>query len=1027
MADKTTSLKILIEAEVQKALQDMGALDQSVEDLAQSATALNKDLGQTEAAANDAAADLKSLGKEAESVDDLFRKFGGQGARSIAAIEKEADEARAAFKRLEASGEHSLEEIARAGKLLDKRLNDLEKEIKDVDDAAGKIDGNGFRELLSQIGAVAAATAGLQQALAAVGEYAEFEDDLLAVKALANASEVEFQRLKTAAFELAGAAGGPKAIAAAMGELAASGADVDEILSNVDLVGKLSGASRGALNFKDSGDLLTNTIKQLRLGMDAAVPVADRLAKGWNTAGHDGAELGDALAQVLPVATELYGHLGDTAPLEKSVAVINVLAETYKKGSEGGNAYLMMLRALAKPVGEGAAALEKYKDQVTVFDETGRIRDFADIIDDLAAAQMSTTDQLAIFGEAWPGVTALIGAGGDAIRKMEADVKAADGTVGATSDTLQGGLGGALREATAEIEKARLSLVEDFLPALQGVLSLAKYADNAVAGLSGTIKTGAAVWSASAGGITRYLSLLEDVTDFIGVTDDATNSLRQTSDAFLASANDLGNQASASFKKARGQVDPLAESQKQLASTTSALKQEYANISRVTGVTVTSMKELDAAVAAGTIRQDEATGKWIGTEKEKQEAIADTVRAAEEAAKKTAEADKAARKEAEKAWNDYLKTVTSITDQLTERSGILGLEEELADLKATQLSAAEGYQQIKDRVSELGAAAKSAFEEAEKLTEAGKNEEAAAAYEKALEYADEAKEKAKELNGEVAEGDKVIVSQKEAYETAKTAVTEYGELGIEILEKWKEASQEAADTLDNEFNFSGLNESAKAAAEEAGKIGPAISDGVESGVDAAIPQVSRLDDAITEMARDRTARITIEERTVQAALHGAQIMGRDLRAGAMVSGPVGYDSVHAILAGREAVTRNKIVDELGYDETFRPLNQGRYDIVMKRLAAFHGPDETREILAAYLRPPEVTMPLLPEMPRLDPSAQGGTSGRDDLPKLGTIVWEIGNTSVPVQIRTDHAALVQQELAKIKKGDQLKARAQGRAR
>jgi TP901 family phage tail tape measure protein len=1043
MADKTTALKILIETEVQKALKDMGLVDQSIDDLASSITGLNSDLGKTETATEAVAKDIDALGEEAKKASTAIDDFATLGGRSIADLRKEQEKARDAFKRLEASGEHSLEEITRAAKLLDKALDDLEDEIKDVDRAAKDIDGDGFRDLFKQIGAVTAAAAGLQQAIAAVGEYAEFEDDLLAVKALAGASAEEFDRLKLSALDLAGAAGGPKAIAAAMSELAASGSNVDEILGSVDIVGKLSGASRGALDFKSSGDLLTNTVKQLGIGMDSAGEVADRLAKGWNSAGHDGSELGNALAEVLPIVTSLYGHMGDTAPLEKSVAVINVLAETYKKGGAAGTAFNGILASLIKPVGEGAEVLDKYKEKIKVFDDTGRLRDFADIVEDIGLSGMTSSEQIAVFGrEAGPAMTALLGAGSQAIRDMEAQLKSADGTVGKTSDTLQEGLGGSLREATAEIEKARLAAVEDFLPALEGVLSLAKYADNAVAGLSGTIKTGAAVWSTAAGGITRYLSYLEDVTDYIGVTDDATNSLRITSDAFLDSAEDLGQKASSSFKKAKGEIDPLAESQKQLASSTAALNQEYAKISRATGVTITSMEELDAAVVSGAIRQDEATGDWIGSEKEKQNAINDTAMAAqlvadevEKAGKEGAKAAKAAKKE----WRDLGKEIDKISEEISDRTS--SLEADLNAMARSGMSAAKAQKAIK---KEAEAATKSArelakagnYEGAIKSADAAKEawkdvagnvrrareelkssktdlKEARKEYKELKKEArkdgiidkdekkklKEARDGVKKLKKEVKENGTALKDEKKALKEAMAGVKEAGELGIEILEKQKEAAEANRQALDEAFDFTKAEESVqKLIDEKINKVGPALADGMKDGVDSAVADAERLSAALDDAAKDRTATITIKE--VQAAFHGGQIWGPNMSAGAIVNGPRSHDSVKAILAGGEAVTRNSVVSELGYGH-FHTLNTRQYDKALKNLAAFHGPASTREILSAYLSPPKLDTPILSLS-----HAQQNTSAQN-FPVLGTIIVQNDKTGekFPIHAKPNDAGKV----------------------
>lgn len=920
-----------------------------------------------------AEAALKSTTAELKTAATIQEFYAKTGKRSYREITQEIEQVNGELAALKKTGKLGPEELARASAAAEKKISSLNNELNDT----GKKAGVGFGTAKKVVLGFGASLVALDGIVANLQLFAGFDDQLRAVKALTGATEKDFNRIKQAAYDMAGAAGGPEKIAAGMAELAASGASVDDILSTADIVGKLSGASRGALDFSSSGDLLTNTIKQLGLDMSAAVPVADRLAKGWNSAGHDGQELGAALEEVLPVVKDLYGNLGKTAPLEKAVSVINVLAENYGKGSKAGTAFKNALIRLVKPAGEGQQVLDKYKDSIRVFDDTGNIRDFADIIDDIGRAGLSSREKMALFGaEAGPALSALVNAGGDAIRGMEASIKSADGTVNRTSSTLQEGLGGSLRTASAEIEKARLAMTEDFLPALQGILSLAKYADNAVAGLSGTIKTGAAIWSTAAGGITRYLSYLEEVTDYIGVTDDATNSLRQTSDAFLDSARDLGNQAAASFKKAKDEIDPLAESQERLAKATSTLNSKYAEVSKQTGVTVTTMEELDAAVARGAIRYDEATGAWIGAEKEKQAKIQETAQKAESAAKATAEAEKRARAEAETAWKNYLNTVFSITDQIKERTGALGLSQELDELKASTLSAGEAYKFTQQRIVELGAEARKAAEEAEILAAAGDQEGAAKLYKEAVKYADEAKQLAGELNKEVKDGEQVIVSQEEAYNNAKNAVTEYGQLGIDILERWKETTQEAADTLNDQFNFDGIDESADDLKDKLGTVGEPLADSMEFAADSAIDDVQRIKDKVAEI-EDKTVTITVKEVSASAsgsitgaarAATGNIFMGRSwasVKSGRInPGGPSMVDNIPVITAAGETITKASSAKKIGYN-VWRPYNAGDPVGMARALAGNH--PQVREVFAPQVR----VAPALKVFAQARPSSGGG--------------------------------------------------------
>ena len=61
-----------------------------------------------------------------------------------------------------------------------------------------------------------------------------------------------------------------------------------------------------------------------------------------------------------------------------------------------------------------------------------------------------------------------------------------------------------------------------------------------------------------------------------------------------------------------------------------AMSGAFEKISDETGVTITSYKDLREAVEAGTVSFDEASGKWVGAEKKKQNALDETLNAAKD-------------------------------------------------------------------------------------------------------------------------------------------------------------------------------------------------------------------------------------------------------------------------------------------------------------------------------------------------------------------------------------------------------------
>ena len=925
---------------------------------------------------------------------------------------------------------------------------------------------------------LAAAYLSVRSAQQAITVTAKFSDEMQAVAALTGASAAEMARLHQTTFDLAGAAGGPTAVAGAMSALATAGLNVREILYSVEAVRNMSAASRGLMSYAQAGDNLTDILKLAGLGIEKAGFVTDRLIKSSISASQTLPEFIESLKGILGYFTELYKNKGPEVALEKAAAAASALANIGTKGSKGGRILKNALVQLIAPSAKAADIMSKlsdeeqaetqsalgviaaHKDMIRIFDDQGNFRDFPDILDDIKNASLTAEEKMRLFGRiAGPAMFTWTNQGGQAIRDMEAKIHSADNTAKKVSETMQAGLGGSIRQAGADVEKATITFTEQFTPALQGILSLAGYADNAVQGLSGTIKTVAAVTTASYGVIMQLPRAFEAITDTLGITDAKTTVWADNSRAAFAAAAGLGREASTSFKAAAGSVDELAEAQKRLDNVSAKVSSRFGEISQATGVTVNSMEELDAAVAAGKIRWDDATSSWVGAEKQKQEAVAKTALEAQAAAERAAEAEAEARKVAEKSWEDYKSKVISISDEIVGKTK--SLDEQLKEMARSGMSAAEAQAAIKKE-------AEAAYAAAVKLAEAGNYEGAKEAAESAKaswadvagnvrqateavdrtkeslaeateklgdlkkkagkdgiiseseqESIDAAKEKISELKAQLEENTASLKEQKAALEESMAGVKAAGELEIEILQKQKEEYQSLADQLDEAFDFSSAGEQIdKFIDEKLGGVSTATTDAagsVKTSMDASATSVAAASERITASinAIPSSKEITITERYVQERAGGGLVQGfasggspafRRLASPHITAGSGLRDDVPAMLMRNEYVLRASAVAA--------PALKG--DGIALATAHNHGNWERMQaILAKHLGPPQIKL----DMPALR---------QPQMQQLGVIKLHVGDVQAEVYATPDNAAAIHAAIAEAQRRAQRTAQAKKRA-
>lgn len=315
----------------------------------------------------------------------------------------------------------------------------------------------------------------------AAREFAGFETGMLKVQALTGATGADFDKLNAKAKEL-GASTRYSAREAADGmyQLAASGMNVDQIFNTIPSA--LHMAAAAEMDVGEAADKVTNIMSQFGMkGEEAARKVADVMTAGFTGAATSMQQLSDAMVYCGPVANAL-GY-----SLEETTAILQALANAGYKGEQAGTALRGGFTRLIRPMKMGQEVLDKFGIQIN--DASGVMRPFADILEDIGKAGMSTADIIRIFGqEAGPGMIALLSQGADSIRDYEKALEDVDGKAAALAEHVESGLEGAWRRLQAGIAAIAISFGETFGPALTTAVDLLAAFASRIAELPGPVK-----------------------------------------------------------------------------------------------------------------------------------------------------------------------------------------------------------------------------------------------------------------------------------------------------------------------------------------------------------------------------------------------------------------------------------------------------------------------------------------------------------------------------------------------------------
>lgn len=278
---------------------------------------------------------------------------------------------------------------------------------------------------------------------AGIAKAAEFEHAMAQVNAVSNATESEFQSLRSAAIDMGASTQFSATEAAnAIEELSKAGLSAAQITGGA-LTGALNLAAAGGIGLAEAAAIASTTLKQFNLDASEMSSIADTLAGSANASNTDVAGLGQSLGNVGTVAAQA------GLSVEETVGILSAMGDQAITGAEAGTALKTTLLRLLAPTAEAKNLMDELG--ISVYDAKGQALGAVEIIRELEAgfAGLSIEERNAamatLFGqEAIAGANILMAEGSTGIQsyieKVSEQGVAAE-TAAKRIDSLKGDVG----------------------------------------------------------------------------------------------------------------------------------------------------------------------------------------------------------------------------------------------------------------------------------------------------------------------------------------------------------------------------------------------------------------------------------------------------------------------------------------------------------------------------------------------------------------------------------------------------------
>lgn len=218
----------------------------------------------------------------------------------------------------------------------------------------------------------------------AVKGYADFEEEMSAVKAISGATGDEFNQLKEKAIQM-GADTKYSALesAQAFRYMGMAGWKTGEMIDGIAGIMNLAAASGEGLAM--TADIVTDSLSAFGLQAKDSSMFADVLSAAATSSNTNVALMGQTFKYAAPVAGALGYSVQDVA------IAVGLMANQGIKGSESGTALRSMMTRMVKPTKESAAAMQTLG--LNIVDANGKMRPFRDIMKDIRTGMSKLTPE----------------------------------------------------------------------------------------------------------------------------------------------------------------------------------------------------------------------------------------------------------------------------------------------------------------------------------------------------------------------------------------------------------------------------------------------------------------------------------------------------------------------------------------------------------------------------------------------------------------------------------------------------------
>ena len=268
-----------------------------------------------------------------------------------------------------------------------------------------------------------------------IGTMATFGQAMATVRAISNATQLEFEALRQTAIRL-GATTRFSATEAAEGLLFLSRAGFTARESLQTIEGVLKLAQAGSLGLGRAADIASNVLRGFKLEASETARVVDVLALAANSSNTTVEQLGDALKFVAPIAQ------GVGLTLEQTTAAIAELSNAGLQASLAGTGLRRVIGELESPSSNTRKEIALLGLQI----DRGEISTIGLLasLQRLTAAGVDTGQALEIFGQRGGPAFAVLSGGTEKVAELEEQLNNAAGSVDRIAalmdDTLQGAL-----------------------------------------------------------------------------------------------------------------------------------------------------------------------------------------------------------------------------------------------------------------------------------------------------------------------------------------------------------------------------------------------------------------------------------------------------------------------------------------------------------------------------------------------------------------------------------------------------------